>query len=441
MKYEERLQNVTILGAAGKMGSGIVLLTAIEMADLKLKPENKEINYVLNALDLSKEALVGLLSYLKTQLTKQAEKKIELLKPLFSNATEDAQIIEQYVNFVLEIVNPITEIEIAYKSTIIFEVASENPDLKVKLFSQINQNNKNKPWFLTNTSSIPIHILNEKANLEGRIVGCHFYNPPAIQKLVEVIAADKTLPDLVDFTVTFAKKLRKIVVPSNDIAGFIGNGHFLRDVLYATSEVERLRKEMSLHEAIYVVNKVSQEYLVRPMGIFQLCDYVGIDVCQYILKVMDTNIANENLNSELLNSMISVGVKGGQNADGSQKDGFMQYEKGRPVSIYNYETKSYIAVSEIKEKCDTYLGSMPTALAIWKVVIASPEKDDLLNAHFNEIKYMQTEGAKMALNYGKRAVEIGKKLVSNCVAKTEQDVNTVMLTGFFHAYGPINNYF
>jgi len=75
MTYEERLQNVSVLGAAGKMGSGILLLTAVEMADLSLLPENKGKSFVLNAIDVSPEGLSGLMNYLRDQIRKVAEKK------------------------------------------------------------------------------------------------------------------------------------------------------------------------------------------------------------------------------------------------------------------------------------------------------------------------------------------------------------------------------
>jgi len=104
--------------------------------------------------------------------------------------------------------------------------------------------------------------------------------------LVELIPAKTTKQELVDFAMQYAKNLRKTIVPSNDVAGFIGNGHFMRDALFAFSEVERLSKEMDFVEAVYMINKVSQEYLIRPMGIFQLLDYVGLDVCQYIMSVI-----------------------------------------------------------------------------------------------------------------------------------------------------------
>ena len=441
MTYDERLQNVTIIGAAGKMGSGIVLLTAVEMANVSLMPENRDKNYTLNALDLSEEALKGLVGYITKQVTKISEKKIDNIRGFYPDINNDAEISAQYVKDVLAVLNPVTSMDAANDSTMIFEAASENPDLKVKLFTQIDEANGKKPWYFTNTSSIPIHILNNRANLEGRIVGFHFYNPPAVQKLVELIGCDETLPELMEFANTYAKRLRKVVVPSNDIAAFIGNGHFLRDLLHATAEVDMLSKDMTKAEAIFLMNTISQKYLVRPMGIFQLVDYVGGDVCQYILKVMSEHISGEKLNSELLDAFINAGIKGGQNADGSQKDGILKYEKGRPVAIYDIDKKEYTDIAMIKGKCEDMLGAVSEAMPRWKDVIADANKQDVLTKHFEAIAKLDSAGAKLAITYGRRCKEIGLGLVSNGVANSEQDVNTVMQTGFFHAYGPINNFF
>lgn len=439
MKYEDRIQNVTIIGAAGKMGSGITLLTAIEMADLSFQnPNNK---YTLNALDISEDALKGLMEYLKTQLTKLAEKKIENIKANYPQLGENEQVVETYVKDVLAIVNPVTDMKVAANSTMVFEAATENPELKVSLLKQIEKINPNKPWHFTNTSSIPIHLLNKQAELEGRIVGFHFYNPPAVQKLVEIISADKTLKELTEFATVYAKKLKKVVVYSNDIAAFIGNGHFTRDILYASSEVERLSREMTLAHSLLLINKISQEYLVRPMGIFQLVDYVGIDVCWNILKVMSKHIPNETLSCNLLNIMMDLGVKGGQNADGSQKEGFFRYEKGRPTAIFDIEKKQYVDISELNYHVDEYIGKKPENILTWKTAITAENRQAELEKHFAELKKLGTRGSNIALTYGKKCVEIGKKLVTDGVANNKEDVNTVMLTGFFHAYGPINTLF
>ncbi len=443
MNYEEKLQQVLVLGAAGKMGSGILLLTSMEMADISLKPENKGKEYIIYALDVSQQALTGLMKYIRVQLVKAAEKKINVLRNLYADRNDlidNAEIIDAYVNDVMNIIRPVTTIESAYEANIIFEAASENPDLKVKLFSQINQNSKTEPWFFTNTSSIPIGYLDKEAGLDGRILGVHFYNPPAVQKLVEVIKAENSKPELSEFVTRFIKNMRKVEVPSYDFAGFIGNGHFMRDALFGMELLDRLTGQYSFPEAVYMVNKVSQDFMIRPMGIFQLIDYVGIDVCQFIMKVMKPHVKNEVIHSPLLDKMMDLNVKGGQYFDGSQKDGFLKYEKGRPVAIYDIDKKSYVPIADFAEKCDAALGSLPAGHAPWRAVVGNRAKDALLREYFNNMKQSDSKGAELALDYLRRSKEIGENLVKEKVAYTPEDVNTVLLTGFFHAYGPINDY-
>ena len=292
---------------------------------------------------------------------------------------------------------------------------------------------------MCNTSSIPITKLDEGTGLDGRIIGFHFYNPPAIQKLVEIITAKQTLPEVVAFAQLYAKNLRKVVVPSHDVAGFIGNGHFMRDILYAASEVDRLGKDFSYAEAVYAMNKISQDYLVRPMGIFQLIDYVGVDVCSFIMSVMDHHMKEETLHCPLLDKLLALGIKGGQFSDGSQKDGALKYEKGRPTAIYDPGTKSYVPISEIQSAVEKKLGPMPVPPA-WKAVVGNKAKHEILTGYFNQLKISTSLGAELAKAYAIQSNAIGLKLVSSGVAGNENDVNTVLLTGFFHAYGPINNY-
>lgn len=444
MNYNERMQKVAVLGAAGKMGSGILLLNAVEVADLSLLPENKGKTFVIYAIDVSEEALSGLIKYVRSQLVKIAEKKINWLREIYKDRpdlVENGEMIEEYINYVLSIIRPSTLIESAYNANCIFEAIKEDPELKVSVFKKINENNPNSPWFFTNTSSIPIQYLNEKANLNGRIIGYHFYNPPAVQKLVELIEAKNTLPEIKTFSLELAKKLKKVIVESNDVVGFIGNGHFMRDIIHATSEVERLEKEYGFVQAIYMINKVSQEYLVRPMGIFQLIDYVGIDVCSYIMSVMNTYLPNDNIVCPLLNKMLELGIKGGQYSDGSQKDGFLKYEKGKITAIYDIYKKEYIPIETIQTEADAKLGEKPTNIVAWKAVISAPNKNELLEKMFNELHQLNSLGANLAKSYGSKSKAIGKYLVSSGVAKNENDVNTVLTTGFYHAYGPINNYF
>lgn len=444
MEYDKRLEHVTILGAAGKMGSGILLLTALEMLTLKLKPENRSKEYQLYAMDISEEGLEGLIEYIKKQVRKNGERKIDKVKELYSGEAGldgDENLINRYVDDVIGLIKPVTDLKPAYQSGLVFEAVNEDQKLKIRLLSEINNNNPGKPWFLTNTSSVPIHELDEQAGLEGRIMGFHFYNPPAIQKLVEVIKSEKTIPDLAEFSKELVTRLGKIMVPANDVAGFIGNGHFMRDALFGIQKVEELSSEMSFTEAVFAINAISRKFLIRPMGIFQLVDYVGVDVVQLILKVMDPHFPDETLFSPLLDKLNSLGAKGGQNPDGSQKDGFLKYEEGKIAGVYDPDKKDYIPVQDFKTKVNEKLGQLPEGMLPWKELIKNPDKEALVEKIFSNMASMETLGAKLAIEYGTRSKEIGLQLVDGKVAQSEKDVNTVLLTGFYHIYGPINSYF
>jgi len=443
MEYTQRIQKVSVLGAAGKMGSGILLLTAIEMADQMLKPENKGKSFVLNAIDTSDEGLTGLLKYLRSQVLKAAEKKVVALRKVYADKApliENSDIIDAYVLDVMSVVRTTTRIEAAYDSALIFEAVSENQALKEKLFRLINENNTSKPWFFTNTSSVPIGGLNKNADLEGRILGFHFYNPPAIQKLVELITISENPSEMVEFAKKYASNLRKVVVPSNDIAGFIGNGHFMRDALFGISEAEKLLEHMPLHEAVYCMDRVTRDFLSRPMGIFQLIDYVGLDVVQFILRVMQPHMQGEKLHSTLLDELVLKGIKGGQFSDGSQKDGFLKYEKGKPVAVIDPLTDNYIDIITFRDVADKWLGDLPAEILPWKALVKVTEKDIILEPAFKALQVSATKGTALAVTYSLNSGTIARKLVSDGVALSESDVNTVLLTGFFHAYGPINDY-
>lgn len=438
MEYTCQLQNVSILGAAGKMGSGITLLMALEMADQSLKPQNSGKPFILNAIDVSEDNLKGLIIYIENQALKIASKKMDDLRKIFQNITEDTEIATSYAKHVLSILRTSTSHEVAYESKLIFEAIIENAKIKTEIFKSINEKSGLKPWFFSNTSSIPIGNLNREAELEGRILGFHFYNPPAIQKLVELITIPENGAEMINFAEILTKQLKKVVVHSNDIAGFIGNGHFMRDALHGIIEAEKLSKQMPIHEAIFIVNKISQDLLIRPMGIFQLIDYVGIDVVRFIMNVMSNHLAEPELKSPLLDHLFEMNIKGGQYSDGSQKDGFFKYEKGKISSVCNIVNEEYIPVDQLKT--DLWLGELPSALQPWKVVNFSPEKNTILKSYFDQLKEMNTNGSKLALEYLSKSKEIGLKLVADGVALSNEDVNTVLTTGFFHAYGPINSF-
>ncbi len=441
MTFNERFKNVSVLGAAGKMGSGILYLNTLYLSQLKLSKENTGETFVINAIDQSHEQLDGLIKFIRGLLLKWAEKNTIWLRQAYedrSDLIENGDIIKAYIDDALSIIKPSTRLEAAYDSFLIFEAVSENIDVKTKLFSQIKNNNNNNPWFLTNTSSIPINELNKKAGLDKNIIGCHFYNPPAVQKLIEVIEIKDGNKELTDLVLDFSKALGKITVPANDIAGFIGNGFFMRDLLFGLKKIGDLNNEFSFAESVLIMDTVTRDFMLRPMGIFQLTDYVGIDVCSFILDVMNRYL-DEDLYSDLLIKLLNTGIKGGQYSNGSQKPGFFTYEKGRIISVYDHDKQEYIDIEAIQPKVNEYLGELPANVS-WRSLSRNKDKQKLVDEFFAGLNEMQNNGCLLAAEYMKEMNRIGKQLVADGVTDSVDNVNTVMITGFHHIYGPVNNY-
>lgn len=441
MTHLERFQHISVLGAAGKMGSGILLLNVLHNAKMKTLPEFRDKTFVIHAIDQSFERLNGLNDYLKTQVLKWAEKNIVWLRKIYSDQPhliDNEDIINAFVFDALSMVKPSINIESAYQSSLIFEAIIEDVTIKSKILEQIKTNNPNDPWFLTNTSSIPIHVLNKKANLKGNIIGCHFYNPPAIQRLIEVIELPNGNPELSLMVYSFGEHMEKIMVPSNDVAGFIGNGFFMRDILFAQNLLTQLSKNLNQTEAIVAIDIITRDLMVRPMGIFQLVDYVGIDVCQFIMKVMSMHLS-EKLQSPLLEELLTKGIKGGQNADGSQKEGIFQYERGAPVTVYNNPSNNYINIEPIVKKVNEYL-AVQVSRYTWKQLSRSKQANQLLSDYFRELAKENSEGALLTIDYMQAMKKIALKLVEDKVTDSPEHVNTVMKNGFYHVYGPVNDF-
>ena len=443
MNLDQRLENVTVIGAAGKMGSGIAALLAQEMARLRNLPENKDMIYRLNLLDVSDKALAGLHSYLKTQLLKNAEKAVVALRGLYkdrADLVENEEIVRAFVDDSLSVLRFSTDLVQAKNSRMIFEAIVEDEDVKIKVLKEINgMCAKDTPYF-TNTSSVPIGFLDDKVGLGGRIIGYHFYNPPVVQRLVEVITPKSATQDIKDLAAELGKRLRKTLVPANDKAGFIGNGHFMRDGLHGIDAVNQLKKEHSFAGAVYIINRVTQDFLIRPMGIFQLIDYVGVDVSQCILRVMSKHLSDKSLHSDLVDQMAGKKVLGGQNPDGTQKDGFLKYEKNRPAGVYDVEKGTYVSMDELKQKLDSKIGDPPIGFAPWKKMAGDPKKEQSLAGYFAGLKNAKGFGADLARTYLKRTREIALQLVTDGIANSDHDVNSILINGFYWLYGPINNY-
>jgi 3-hydroxyacyl-CoA dehydrogenase len=421
---KDERRNAVVLGAAGKMGSGIALLLLQEMA---LREGGQ-----LILLDINTVGFGALKNYLRKHLTAFGERSINLLRERYagdSNLIDNEEIINAFVMQGLDKVRCVSAFQECKDANLIFEAIVEDAELKADILRKVASYAHSEAYYFSNTSSIPIHLLQKKSGLKGRLIGFHFYNPPPVQQLVEIIIPDDLQLALKEKAIEIAKNLNKTVVFSKDVAGFIGNGHFIREIVEACQIVRSLEELMPRFEAVAAVNLVTQEFLLRPMGIFQLIDYVGIDVCQLIQRVMTDNLSNGPFTDSLIDEMISSGIKGGQHPDGSQKEGFFQYSKGYPIAVYNLESQKYQTLSTEK------LGPLPTGHITWKVLTRDKARKEKLAAYFAALWQENTLGAEIAQTFLNQSRAIAHLLVDSGVAKSIDDVNTVLEKGFYHLYG------
>lgn len=445
MDLNGRLRQVAVVGAAGKMGSGIALVLALEMTwrALERAPGSGEAPWVLSLVDLDDGALQGLVRYLREHAAKDAEKQINRLRAAFKDRTDlvdNQDMVQEFVFEVLLRVRTGRTLALARDARLVFEAAFESEPVKLGIYRELADLCRPDTWFLSNTSSMPIQALAEACGLQRRMLGFHFYNPPAVQKLVEVIQPRDCDPELVQAAAMLAHALRKKTVPASDVAGFIGNGHFIRDGLYAIRETERLAREHGYLPALVMVDRVSRDWLLRPMGIFQLMDYVGLDVFHLITQVMSKHLG-EDLHSDLIERHLALGARGGQTSAGAPKAGFFKYQKGKPVAVYDPAAQDYADLDApwVREALDR-LGPLPEPAATWKGLSRDPDPGPRLGAWFGAIQGMDTLGARLAKAHLRASRATGLKLVEQGVAAKPEDVNEVLKLGFFHLYGPINDY-
>lgn len=439
--FNDLLSHTAVLGAAGKMGRGIALILLQEMAgsEAKILGTVGSGSYQLVLMDSNKEALSSLKKYLKEHLKKYAEKNIIALRRSFASndsLVSNEEMIDYFLEGAMDIVQFSHSVEELDSAHIIFEAVIEDLEIKSALFRSIDQSSQKKPYFFSNTSSIPIDALNKKSGLENRIIGFHFYNPPTVQKLLELIPSEneKETP-IYSLAQEVAKRLGKQVVESKDVAGFIGNGHFLREVAYAFTIVKELSARFAFFEAIYIVNKVTQDFLLRPMGIFQLMDYVGIDIVQKVGLIMNDHLGASFYDDKFLDRMFAAKKLGGQLPDGSSKDGFFHYQDHRIQAVYSPGETIYHSLAEPwRIKCDQFLGPFPEGHNSWKALKNDPNYQEKITRYLENLKSQQDEGAALAKRFLANSKAAADELVAANIAVNVQDVQTVLKNGFFHLF-------
>lgn len=194
---------------------------------------------------------------------------------------------------------------------LVIEAATENLELKLKIFKQLNEFCSHNTIFATNTSSISITQIGGVVAHPERVIGMHFMNPVPLMHLVEVIRGQKTSDEVTKIIMTLAKKLGKTPVEVNDFPGFVTNRILMPMI---NESIETLHDKVA---GVYEIDTVMKLGMGHPMGPLQLADFIGLDVCLAILKVMYEGFKNPKyIPCPLLVDMVRAGKLGVKSGEG-----------------------------------------------------------------------------------------------------------------------------
>lgn len=194
---------------------------------------------------------------------------------------------------------------------LVVEAATENVELKLKIFEQLDTYAPKEAILATNTSSISITKIAATTGRAGKVIGMHFMNPVPVMKLVEIINGYATKKEVTDTIVELSKQLGKVPCVVNDYPGFIANRilmPMINEAIY------------SLHEGVAGVEEIDTVMklgMAHPMGPLQLADFIGLDVCLSILNVLHDGFGNPKYAPcPLLVNMVTAGKLGVKSGEG-----------------------------------------------------------------------------------------------------------------------------
>jgi len=198
---------------------------------------------------------------------------------------------------------------------LVIEAATENVDIKLKIFREIDAYAPPQAILATNTSSISITKIAAVTKRPEKVIGMHFMNPVPVMKLVEIINGYGTAPEVTEAIVAATKTLEKVPCVVNDYPGFVANRILMPMINEA---IYTLYEGVAAKEEIDTVMKLG---MAHPMGPLQLADFIGLDVCLAILRVLHDGFGNPKYAPcPLLVNMVTAGKLGVKT-----KEGFYKY--------------------------------------------------------------------------------------------------------------------
>ncbi len=297
------MKNIAVIGA-GTMGNGIAHTFA-------------QFGYNVSLIDVAQTSLDKGMTTISKNLDRQVTK---------------GSLSEEEKTQTLNNITTYTSIEEGVKNVdLVVEAATENIDLKLKIFADLDKFTDQNTILASNTSSISITKIGSVTSRPEKVIGMHFMNPVPVMKLVEIIRGYSTTDEVTNTIMEISKKLNKVPVEVNDYPGFIANRILMPMINEAIC---------SLYEGVAGVEEIDTVMklgMAHPMGPLQLADFIGLDVCLAILEVLHNGFGNPKYAPcPLLVNMVVAGKKGVKSGEGFYS--------------WNHGTKELIVADNFKKK-------------------------------------------------------------------------------------------
>lgn len=277
------MKNISVIGS-GTMGNGIAHVFA-------------QNGFSVSLIDINEAAL---------------ERAIKTIEKNLDRMVSKEKITEEQKNNALSNITTFTSLDNGVANAdLVVEAATENKELKFKIFRDMDEHSPAECILASNTSSISITELAANTSRPDKVIGMHFMNPVPVMKLVEVINGYSTSKEVTDTIVNLSKQISKVPAMANDYPGFIANRILMPMINEAI---------WTLHEGVggvVEIDTVMKLGMAHPMGPLQLADFIGLDVCLAILNVLHDGFGNPKYAPcPLLVNMVNAGKKGVKSGEG-----------------------------------------------------------------------------------------------------------------------------
>jgi len=277
------MKNIAVIGA-GTMGNGIAHVFAMN-------------GYAITLIDINEAVL---------------EKAVATIDKNLARMVKKERISAQDQSDTMARITTATSMDEGLKEAdLVVEAATENTDLKLKIFAEMDALSKPEAILATNTSSISITKIAAVTQRPDKVIGMHFMNPVPVMKLVEVIRGYATSDATTEKIMELSKNLKKVPVEVNDYPGFVANRILMPMINEA---IYTLFEGVAGVEEIDTVMKLG---MAHPMGPLHLADFIGLDVCLAIMRVLHDGMGNPKYAPcPLLVNMVAAGKLGAKSGEG-----------------------------------------------------------------------------------------------------------------------------